>query len=42
MTLSYMGQVKLVGEKRNSLWWVNLTEGDTYEDLVVDRRMILK
>jgi hypothetical protein len=37
-----MGQMTLAGEKRNSFWWLNLTEGDTYEELGVDRRMILK
>jgi len=40
--MKYMGQLTLVGEKRNSLWWVNMTEGDTYEELGVDRKMILK
>lgn len=29
-------------ERINSFWWVNLTGGDTYEELGVDRRMILK
>ena len=37
-----MGQVTFVGEKRNFLWWFNLTEGDTYEELGIDIRMILK